>query len=103
MMSLEHRAVSQSQREEVAVKSCVIIVAFLLSAGVTALGAAAAPFTPMPAGSGADALAEPAYHRCVPSRCGCRGNRTTWCTRDCRRDRHCRCRNGEYVCRYFRR
>ena len=34
-------------------------------------------------------LVHKVYHRCYPSRCWCRGGRTV-CTRDCRRDRHCR-------------
>ena len=34
-------------------------------------------------------LVQKVYHRCYPSRCWCRGKRTI-CTRDCRRDRHCR-------------
>lgn len=42
------------------------------------------------------------HHRCVPSSCTCRGNRRLMCTRDCRRDRHCYCRRGRYVCHFFR-
>lgn len=43
----------------------------------------------------------PAHHRCVPSRCGCRGSQKTWCYHDCRRDRHCHCVAGRYVCHFF--
>jgi len=90
------------QREEVVVKTCAMVVALVLSVGSSASSVAAAPITPMPAAAGIGGLVAPASHRCVPSRCGCRGNQTTWCTRDCRRDRHCRCRQSKYVCRYFR-
>ena len=33
---------------------------------------------------------ELARHRCYPSRCWCNRRGKKWCTRDCRRDRHCK-------------
>ncbi|MGH6816835.1 MAG: hypothetical protein ACREC6_14145 [Hyphomicrobiaceae bacterium] len=79
-------------------KRFLIVSAFLLTASTWTLAAA-------PPASEFDAMgpAMQVRHACVPSRCGCKGFRKTWCTRDCRRDRHCFCWKNRYVCRYFRR
>lgn len=89
------------QMEDAAVKRCIVVFAFLLSFGLTASQAGSLMLS-NPADADWGELITSVHHRCVPSRCGCRGNQTTWCYHDCRRDRHCRCRHGRYVCHFFK-
>jgi hypothetical protein len=85
-------------------KQCALVFAFLLAACLSVSNAAATPVAPeldatVAAASGR--LGVPASHRCVPSSCECRGSQAILCTMDCRRDRHCWCAGGKYVCRYL--
>jgi hypothetical protein len=84
------------------VKQSVLILFIFLFAGLGVAASAAAPLTPGPDTAGpASGLIVPVQRRCVPSRCGCRGSQTTWCSRDCRRDRLCSCVRGRYVCSLY--
>lgn len=76
----------------------VLLIGAMVAAGAT--GSGAAPFAAQSPG-GTSGLIEPAHHRCVSSRCRCVAGAAQACTRDCRRDRHCWCVGGRYVCRYF--